>query len=178
MWNVATISTVDFRKLGIVAHVLAFPTVYRADNAGATLTLPSKTSAIGAPTTTDVVRDEHFQRRSAFDSSEYGFSLTTPVDLMLNGRAIGSTGELPESGVMHHDGIRTTALTERNIRFDAALLKSGANVLELTKRARARTDGALYDYRSQRLSAQCLPTSARPRATSRFETDSPATLRG
>jgi hypothetical protein len=55
----------------------ALPTVYRADNAGATITLPSKTSAIGALTTTDVVRDEHFQRRSTFDSSEYGFSLTT-----------------------------------------------------------------------------------------------------
>jgi rhamnogalacturonan endolyase len=69
-----------------------------------------------------------------------------PVDLMLNGRAIGSTGELPESGVMHRDGIRATALTERNIRFDASLLKPGANVLELTKRARAWTDGVLYDY--------------------------------
>ena len=69
-----------------------------------------------------------------------------PVDLMLNGRAIGSTGELPESGVMHRDGIRATALTERNIRFDASLLKPGSNVLELTKRARAWTDGVLYDY--------------------------------
>jgi rhamnogalacturonan endolyase len=69
-----------------------------------------------------------------------------PVDLMLNGHAIGSTGELPESGVMHRDGIRATALTERNIRFDASLLKPGANVLELTKRARAWTDGVLYDY--------------------------------
>ena len=69
-----------------------------------------------------------------------------PVDLTLNGRAIGSTGELPESGVMHRDGIRATALTERNIRFDASLLKPGANVLELTKHARAWTDGVLYDY--------------------------------
>jgi rhamnogalacturonan endolyase len=69
-----------------------------------------------------------------------------PVDASLNGQSIGSTGELPESGVMHRDGIRSTTLTERNIKFDAALLKKGENIIELTKQARAWTDGVLYDY--------------------------------
>ncbi len=69
-----------------------------------------------------------------------------PVDISLNGRPIGSTGELPESGVMHRDGIRSAPLTVRDIRFDAAGLKAGENVLELTKRAKAWTDGVLYDY--------------------------------
>ena len=59
---------------------------------------------------------------------------------------IGSTGELPESGVMHRDGIRATALTERNLKFDAALLKPGTNVIALTKHVRTWTDGVLYDY--------------------------------
>jgi rhamnogalacturonan endolyase len=57
----------------------------------------------------------------------------------------GSTGELPESGVMHRDGIRGI-LVARNLKFDAALLKSGRNVIELTKQVRTWTDGVLYDY--------------------------------
>ena len=69
-----------------------------------------------------------------------------PVDAAVNGRPIGTTGELPESGVMHRDGIRSVALTERNLKFDAALLKPGENVIELTKHVRAWTDGVLYDY--------------------------------
>jgi rhamnogalacturonan endolyase len=69
-----------------------------------------------------------------------------PVDLTLNGQPIGSTGELPESGVMHRDGIRSDALIERDLKFDSALLQPGENVIALTKEARAWTDGVLYDY--------------------------------
>jgi len=69
-----------------------------------------------------------------------------PVDVDVNGKRVGSTGELPESGVMHRDGIRSAALVERNITFDASLLKSGENVVALTKEAKAWTDGVLYDY--------------------------------
>jgi len=69
-----------------------------------------------------------------------------PVDVSLNGRPIGTTGDLPESGVMHRDGIRSAAVTERDIAFDASLLRAGENVLALTKRARTWTDGVLYDY--------------------------------
>jgi rhamnogalacturonan endolyase len=68
-----------------------------------------------------------------------------PVDVSVNGHPIGSTGELPESGVMHRDGIRGVEI-ERNLKFDAALLQAGANVIELTKHARTWTDGVLYDY--------------------------------
>jgi rhamnogalacturonan endolyase len=68
-----------------------------------------------------------------------------PVDVSLNGKSIGSTGELPNMGVMHRDGIRSTEV-ERDVRFDAALLKQGENIIELTKHARAWTDGVLYDY--------------------------------
>ncbi len=69
-----------------------------------------------------------------------------PVDAALNGQSIGSTGELPESGVMHRDGIRSDALTEVNLKFDASLFKQGENVITLTKHVRAWTDGVLYDY--------------------------------
>jgi rhamnogalacturonan endolyase len=64
----------------------------------------------------------------------------------VNGQSIGSTGELPESGVMHRDGIRATALVERDLKFNASLLKPGENLMELTKHARAWPDGVLYDY--------------------------------
>jgi rhamnogalacturonan endolyase len=68
-----------------------------------------------------------------------------PVDVAVNGQSIGGTGELPESGVMHRDGIRGVEI-ERNLPFDASILKAGANVVELTKQARTWTDGVLYDY--------------------------------
>jgi len=68
-----------------------------------------------------------------------------PVDVVANGKSIGGTGELPESGVMHRDGIRGVEI-ERDLKFDASLLKAGTNVIELTKQARTWTDGVLYDY--------------------------------
>ena len=68
-----------------------------------------------------------------------------PVDVAVNGQSIGGTGELPESGVMHRDGIRGVEI-ERNLPFDASILKQGENVIELTKQARTWTDGVLYDY--------------------------------
>lgn len=69
-----------------------------------------------------------------------------PVDVAVNGQPVGSTGELPESGVMHRDGIRSDALIERDLKFDASLLKAGENVITLTKHVRTWTDGVLYDY--------------------------------
>ena len=67
------------------------------------------------------------------------------MDVAVNSVPVGGTGELPESGVMHRDGIRGVELY-RDIRFDAALLKPGQNSIELTKHARTWTDGVLYDY--------------------------------
>jgi rhamnogalacturonan endolyase len=67
-----------------------------------------------------------------------------PVDIALNGKQIGSTGELPESGVMHRDGIRGVQI-ERNLKFATSLLQAGPNVIELTKQARSWVDGVLYD---------------------------------
>lgn len=68
-----------------------------------------------------------------------------PLDVFVNGRPIGGTGELPESGVMHRDGIRGVQI-DRDLRFPASLLHMGENTFELTKRVRTWTDGILYDY--------------------------------
>lgn len=83
-----------------------------------------------------------------------------PIDVAVNGRAVGSTGPLPESGVMHRDGIRGVQI-ERNIRFDAELLRAGENVIELSKQARTWTDGVLYDY----LRLEIAPPSSAPSAS-------------
>jgi rhamnogalacturonan endolyase len=67
------------------------------------------------------------------------------IDVAVNGHAIGTTGALPSSGVMHRDGIRGTEI-ECDLPFDTSLLVAGKNVMELTTHARYWYDGVLYDY--------------------------------
>lgn len=68
------------------------------------------------------------------------------ITLSVNGTTVGGTGPLPQNSVMHRDGIRAV-LYERNSRFDAKLLRSGDNVIELARGSvRDWTDGILYDY--------------------------------
>jgi rhamnogalacturonan endolyase len=67
------------------------------------------------------------------------------IEVTVNGRAAGGTGPLPDTGVMHRDGIRGY-WCERSVPFDAALLKRGTNMLQLTVSARSWVDGVLYDY--------------------------------
>lgn len=67
------------------------------------------------------------------------------IDVTVNGHSIGTTGELPSSGVMHRDGIRGTEI-ECDLPFDTSALVEGKNVMELTTHARYWYDGVLYDY--------------------------------
>jgi rhamnogalacturonan endolyase len=66
------------------------------------------------------------------------------VEAFVNGHSLG-TADLPNSGVMHRDGIRATEV-ERDFTFDTALLSKGENHIELKTNARDWTDGVLYDY--------------------------------
>lgn len=68
-----------------------------------------------------------------------------PVEVTVNGRSIGGTGPLPDSGVMHRDGIRGVQI-HRDLKFPGQWLQPGENIITLTKRARTWTDGVLYDY--------------------------------
>ncbi len=52
---------------------------------------------------------------------------------------------MPDASAFHRDAMRSIEI-ERNIKFDASLLKAGENVIELTKQARTWVDGAEYDY--------------------------------
>ena len=78
------------------------------------------------------------------------------IEVTVNGKNAGNTGPLPDTGVMHRDGIRGYWF-ERDVPFDAALLKSGANALQLAVPARAWVDGVLYDYLRLELDEQATP---------------------
>ncbi len=80
------------------------------------------------------------------------------VTLLVNGIEAGNTGELPENGVMHRDGIRGNWF-ERTITFDSSLLVAGDNVIQLKSHATLWHHGVLYDY--LRLEAAEKPQHAR-----------------
>lgn len=67
------------------------------------------------------------------------------VLVSVNETPVGGTGPIPDTGVMHRDGIRGLWV-ERRVRFDAALLKEGRNVIALTVPARSWVQSVLYDY--------------------------------
>jgi len=67
------------------------------------------------------------------------------VDVLVNEAVAGRTGPLPDTGVMHRDGIRGYWF-ERKVSFDAALMKAGTNTLKLRLPVQNWVDGVLYDY--------------------------------
>lgn len=67
------------------------------------------------------------------------------VLVSVNEAPVGGTGRLPDTGVMHRDGIRGYWV-ERQISFDGGLLKEGRNTIALTVPARSWVQGVLYDY--------------------------------
>jgi rhamnogalacturonan endolyase len=78
------------------------------------------------------------------------------VQVGVNDKPAGGTGPLPSTGVMHRDGIRGYWV-ERDVAFDAALLKAGTNVITLTNPARTWTEGVLYDYLRLELDESAAP---------------------
>ncbi|MGV3531730.1 MAG: polysaccharide lyase family protein [Chthoniobacteraceae bacterium] len=67
------------------------------------------------------------------------------VEVIVNDQTVGGTGRLPDTGVMHRDGIRGYWV-ERGVPFDAALLKPGTNTIQLHLPATSWVHGVLYDY--------------------------------
>ncbi len=66
------------------------------------------------------------------------------VEVLVNGKPVGETGELPSTSAMQRDGIRAYWV-ERPISFDATLLKEGTNVIQLHSRANSWAQGVMYD---------------------------------
>ncbi len=67
------------------------------------------------------------------------------IEVGVNGESAGSTERLPDTGVMHRDGIRGYWV-ERNLSFDASKLKKGTNKLTLRTGGTQWVQGVLYDY--------------------------------
>jgi rhamnogalacturonan endolyase len=49
---------------------------------------------------------------------------------------------------------------ERDVTFDASLLRPGTNLIELTKQAHAWPDGVMYDYLRLELDARKRPQAS------------------
>jgi rhamnogalacturonan endolyase len=67
------------------------------------------------------------------------------VDVKVNGQAAGTIDRLLVDGAINRHSIQGLWY-EREVVFDAALLKGGANVLTLTVPGGAVTSGVIYDY--------------------------------
>jgi rhamnogalacturonan endolyase len=67
------------------------------------------------------------------------------IQVDVNGRPAGGTGLMPDTGVLRRDGIRGYWF-ERDVTFDAGLLKAGRNVLKLSIPPAGPLNGVLYDY--------------------------------
>jgi rhamnogalacturonan endolyase len=63
----------------------------------------------------------------------------------VNGQPIGSLTNLVYNATINRDGIGGS-WTEHDLAFDASLMKSGTNVMQLTVPAGSLTSGILYDY--------------------------------
>lgn len=67
------------------------------------------------------------------------------IDVTVNDNPVGSTGPMQDTATIRRDGIRGY-WSERDIAFDAALMKAGTNVIKLTIPAGGVMSGVEYDY--------------------------------
>jgi rhamnogalacturonan endolyase len=85
----------------------------------------------------------------------------------LNDYSIGSVTGLVYNATIDRDGIAGTWI-QRELAFDAALMRAGQNVLTLTVPAGGLTSGVIYDYLRLELDESAMPPAAvRPTATAR-----------
>ena len=67
------------------------------------------------------------------------------IDVMVNDKPADSTGPLTDTATIRRDGIRGY-WSERDVSFDAGLMKAGSNVLKLTIPPGGVMSGVEYDY--------------------------------
>ena len=67
------------------------------------------------------------------------------VSITVNDKPAGDTGQMPDTAGIRRDGIRGLWF-ERNIIFDASMLKQGANTLKLIVPQAGVMSGIEYDY--------------------------------
>jgi rhamnogalacturonan endolyase len=74
-----------------------------------------------------------------------GISVRSGIDVSVNSKPVGGTGPMQDTATVRRDGIRGY-WSERNVVFDAGLLKPGTNVLQLSIPGGNPFSGVLYDY--------------------------------
>ncbi|HET7624265.1 MAG TPA: polysaccharide lyase family protein [Verrucomicrobiae bacterium] len=72
-------------------------------------------------------------------------SVRRGVRVSVNGKPAGETGPMPDTATIRRDGIRGYWF-ERDVAFDADLMRAGTNVLQLTIPGGSVTSGIEYDY--------------------------------
>ncbi|HOB31540.1 MAG TPA: polysaccharide lyase family protein, partial [Verrucomicrobiota bacterium] len=74
-----------------------------------------------------------------------GITLREGVNITVNGRPAGGTGPMADTATIRRDGIRGY-WSERNVAFDASLLRRGTNIIGLIVPPGGPTTGVMYDY--------------------------------
>jgi rhamnogalacturonan endolyase len=67
------------------------------------------------------------------------------IDVAVNDQHAGAVDDLTYNATINRDGIQGSWV-EKNVAFDAALMKAGENTLKLTIPAGGLTSGVIYDY--------------------------------
>jgi rhamnogalacturonan endolyase len=67
------------------------------------------------------------------------------IEVAVNGRHAGTVDSLVYNATINRDGI-AGAWVEKDVAFDASMMKSGANIITLTVPAGSLTSGIIYDY--------------------------------
>jgi rhamnogalacturonan endolyase len=67
------------------------------------------------------------------------------IAVAVNDQPAGAVGGLVYNAVINRDGIQGSWV-EKDVAFDATLMKQGRNVLQLTIPAGGLTSGIIYDY--------------------------------
>ncbi len=82
------------------------------------------------------------------------------VDVSLNGKSIGKLDRLPSEGAITRHSVQGL-WTEREVAFDASLLRAGQNVITLTVAAGPVNNGVIYDYLRLELDENASAVAAR-----------------
>jgi len=85
------------------------------------------------------------------------------IRVSVNGQNVGSIGPLTYTATINRDGI-TGQWVEKDLAFDASVMKPGTNVMKLTIPGGGLTNGVEYDYLRLEVDSSARPPTAAPNA--------------
>ncbi len=96
---------------------------------------------------------DHAPRGAAVLRLAFSGADATRLQVTINGRDAGAITGLQNTGAVHRDGMGG-AWQEKDLTFDASLMKSGENSLQLILPGGSVTNGLIYDYLRLELNEQ------------------------